>query len=61
MKDLPEIDPMQLKPFITTWIDAFVSATGYHILLTHHPEYYPFVPETVELCLAGHAHGLSKM
>ena len=39
------------------WIPAFVAEEGYHILLSHHPEYYPLIPEGVDLCLSGHAHG----
>ncbi len=39
------------------WLPAFAAAPGFHILLSHHPEYFPLIPETVELCLCGHAHG----
>lgn len=44
---IPEID----------WLADFAAVPGYHILLSHHPEYYPFVPDSVELILSGHAHG----
>ena len=30
---------------------------GYTILLSHHPEYYPRIPEQIDLILSGHAHG----
>lgn len=39
------------------WLEAYVREKGYHILLSHHPEYYPMLPEGVELMLSGHAHG----
>ena len=41
----------------TGWLAAFAAAPGYHILISHHPEYFRLVPEGVELILAGHAHG----
>ena len=41
----------------TAWLTAFAAAPGFHILLSHHPEYFPRVPESVELVLSGHAHG----
>ena len=41
----------------TAWLEEFSSAPGYHILLSHHPEYFPLVPKEVELILSGHAHG----
>ncbi len=43
----------------TAWLQAF-SATAPnlpHILLSHHPEYLPLVPPSVDLVLSGHAHG----
>ena len=39
------------------WLDEFSSAPGFKICLSHHPEYFPFVPSTVDLILSGHAHG----
>jgi Predicted phosphohydrolases len=41
------------------WLDAYCAEPGYHILLCHHPEYYPrFLREReIELVLSGHAHG----
>lgn len=41
----------------TDWLSDFAAAGGYHILLCHHPEYYPLVSGNVELVLSGHAHG----
>ena len=41
----------------TKWLEAFAAADGYHILLSHHPEYYALIPEAVDLVLCGHAHG----
>ena len=39
------------------WLAGFCSTPGYHILLSHHPEYYPIIPASVDLILSGHAHG----
>lgn len=41
------------------WLSGFVEEPGYHILLSHHPEYYPkYLRELpIELILSGHAHG----
>jgi predicted MPP superfamily phosphohydrolase len=39
------------------WLSDFVAQPSYHVLLSHHPEYYPFIPDSVELILSGHAHG----
>jgi len=41
----------------TSWLEDFAKEEGFHILLSHHPEYFPFVPEGIELMLSGHAHG----
>lgn len=41
----------------TEWLVDFCSTPGYHILLSHHPEYYPIIPVSVDLILSGHAHG----
>ena len=41
----------------TSWLHAFADTPGYHILLSHHPEYYPLIPSSVNLVLSGHAHG----
>jgi hypothetical protein len=41
------------------WLDAYCREDGYHILLCHHPEYYPrwLREREIELILSGHAHG----
>lgn len=41
------------------WLDACCREDGYHILLCHHPEYYPhwLREREIELILSGHAHG----
>ena len=41
----------------TDWMEGFASAPGFHLLLSHHPEYFPLVPPTIDLMLSGHAHG----
>ena len=41
----------------TDWLEDFASAPGFHILLSHHPEYFPLVRGEVELVISGHAHG----
>jgi predicted MPP superfamily phosphohydrolase len=41
----------------TGWLEAYCSTPGFHILLSHHPEYLPFIPASVDLILSGHAHG----
>lgn len=42
-----------------TWLDEFARVEGTHVLLSHHPEYYPrkLSGLPVELILSGHAHG----
>lgn len=41
----------------TDWLEKYCSTPGYHILLSHHPEYFPLIPPSVHLVLSGHAHG----
>jgi predicted MPP superfamily phosphohydrolase len=41
----------------TEWLPAFAGQAGYHILLSHHPEYFPLIPDSIDLILSGHAHG----
>lgn len=41
----------------TKWLKKFAAVPGFHILLSHHPEYYSFIPDAVDLILCGHAHG----
>ncbi len=44
------------KPGLS-WLPEFAAAPGYKILISHHPEYFDLIPDTIELCLSGHAHG----
>lgn len=44
------------KPDLS-WLPAFLEAEGCHVLLNHHPEYYPLLPRGIELVLSCHAHG----
>ena len=41
------------------WLPRFCDTEGVHILLSHHPEYYPRYLQglPIELILSGHAHG----
>ncbi|MBP3665516.1 MAG: metallophosphoesterase [Clostridia bacterium] len=41
------------------WLDAYVSAKGYKLLMSHHPEYYDryLRPYPIDLTVSGHAHG----
>ena len=41
----------------TAWLEEFSSIPGFHILLSHHPEYYPLIPPSIDQVLSGHAHG----
>ncbi len=41
-----------------SWLDGFEAVPGYHVLLSHHPEYWPLLRSRfIELVLSGHAHG----
>ena len=40
-----------------SWLEEFSVTSGFHVLLSHHPEYYNLIPAGVELTLSGHAHG----
>ena len=41
------------------WLEEYCREPGYHILLCHHPEYYPryLKKRDIQLILSGHAHG----
>ena len=41
------------------WLDDFEKVPGYHILLSHNPEYWPryLRNRNIELTISGHAHG----
>ncbi|MBQ9009230.1 MAG: metallophosphoesterase [Clostridia bacterium] len=41
----------------TDWLDSYAAAPGFHILISHHPEYFPLIPSSIQLMLSGHAHG----
>jgi len=41
----------------TGWLSDFTAQPGFHVLLSHHPEYWPLIPNSIELVLSGHAHG----
>lgn len=43
----------------TFFIETFAKTTGFKMLLSHHPEYYPsyLKDKDIDLILSGHAHG----
>ncbi len=41
----------------TSWLADFTAQEGYRVVLSHHPEYFPLVPDAVNLVFSGHAHG----
>ncbi len=41
----------------TGWLNDFAAVPGYHILLSHHPEYYGMISSFADLITCGHAHG----
>ncbi len=43
----------------TAWLESFLCADGFRLLLCHHPEYYPRLlrDKDIDLTLSGHAHG----
>ena len=42
----------------TAWLDEFAATdpSFTHILMSHHPEYFPLIPASVNLVLSGHTH-----
>lgn len=41
-----------------SWLSDFCSAPGFHVLMSHHPEYYPLLRDKkIEMVVSGHAHG----
>ena len=65
--DLPRELHLEHKPE-QGWLSDFAAVDGYHVLLSHHPEYFPMITRAVggvgdgavvdvELVLSGHAHG----
>ena len=45
----------ELMPSIS-WLEGFTHASGFRLLISHHPEYYDLIP-SVDLVLCGHTHG----
>lgn len=43
----------------TAWLRDFAAADpdAFHVVISHHPEYFPLIPASVNLVLSGHAHG----
>lgn len=41
----------------TEWLSAFAAQPGFRVVMSHHPEYLPLIPDSVDLILSGHAHG----
>ncbi len=41
----------------TEWLSAFAAQPGFRVVMSHHPEYLPLIPASVNLILSGHAHG----
>lgn len=52
--DLKKTAPPDLE-----WLSAYAAEAAPHLLLSHHPEYYPdYIRDTcIELTISGHAHG----
>lgn len=41
----------------TGWLSTFAAQPGFRVVMSHHPEYLPLIPSSVDLILSGHAHG----
>ena len=41
----------------TEWLSSFAAQPGLRVVMSHHPEYLPLIPSSVDLILSGHAHG----
>jgi hypothetical protein len=51
-------EPIKARPAPDlSWLPAYGETPGFHILLSHHPEYYPRIPKNIDLILSCHAHG----
>lgn len=51
------VNSSQHKPELD-WLNQFCSVPGLHLLLSHHPEYWPLLKDkNINLILSGHAHG----
>lgn len=42
----------------TAWLGDFAAADpdAFHVVISHHPEYFPLVPDSINLVLSGHTH-----
>ena len=42
----------------TAWLRSFAAASpdAFHMVISHHPEYFTLVPESINLVLSGHTH-----
>lgn len=42
----------------TAWLEEFTadSPDAFHVVISHHPEYFPLVPDSINLVLSGHTH-----
>ncbi len=42
----------------TAWLGDFAVASpdAFHVVISHHPEYFPLIPASVNLVLSGHTH-----
>lgn len=50
------VTAVEHKPDVS-WLPNFATQPGYKVCLCHHPEYFPLIPDSVELVCSGHAHG----
>lgn len=51
------VTPSEHKPDIS-WLAEYSAQRGFHILMTHHPEYWPMIrDQQIDLAISGHAHG----
>ena len=39
------------------WSKDYVTTPGYHVLLSHHSEYFDLINSRIEVILSGHSHG----
>lgn len=55
--DTPRLKNLQDRSPQISWLVSFCAHSGYHILLSHHPEYVSMIPPHIDQVCAGHAHG----
>lgn len=55
----PEVvSPVKKSQPDISWLSDFCSVSGYKIILSHHPEYWPRISsQSLDLCLSAHCHG----